>query len=479
MESQKPLTDFHILAFSVPFENDYPNILRILDMARITLLADQRGDAEPLIVGGGVSLSLNPEPLADFFDLFLLGEGEEVLPEFLRLFASCHALGMSRKELLLRIQREIAGAYVPRFYEIQYSSHHLIEDIRPVHAALPKRMEKRWIRNINTFTTEQCISTPATEFKDMFLTEVSRGCRRGCRFCAAGFLYKPARFRDLNILASSFMRGINDRKRIGLLGTAVSDHPEIHSLCEYVLAHKGSVSMGSLRVDRLDERMVLLLAESGVETISLAPEAGTQRLRNVIQKGITDEHIENAVELIIAHGIFNIRLYFMVGLPTETEEDIEGIVRLVRRIKHHAIKCSAGKKRFRRITLSMNQFIPKPVTPFQWHPLEDINLVRKKMRNLEGTLRREKSVKVIHDVPKWNYIQTLLSLGDRRISKILLAVHKNNGNWSKAFKEVNVNPDFYVYRHKSFEEILPWDIIDHGISKRYLYKEFKTAMGSH
>jgi radical SAM superfamily enzyme YgiQ (UPF0313 family) len=189
----------------------------------------------------------------------------------------------------------------------------------------------------------------------------------------------------------------------------------------------------------------------------------------------------NAVGLLIKHGIVNIRLYFMVGLPTETDGDIEAIIDLIKKIKHHAMKLSAGKRRFKRITLSINQFIPKPATPFQWHPLEEINIVRKKLRKIDSTLRKEPSVKVIHDLPKWNYIQALFSLGDRKVSEILLSAHNNNGNWPKAFKEVNVNPDFYVYRYKNTDEILPWDFIDHGISKQYLIAQYKKAMenGTH
>ena len=478
LESQKPLTEFDIVAFSISFENDYPNILKMLTMAGITISAGERRATEPLIIGGGVSVTLNPEPLAYFFDLFLLGEGEEVLPEFLTIFEDSRRLGLNRSELLLRVQKETEGAYVPKYYKVNYKANHLIENIEPVDAAFPDKIKTRRISDINAFTTDQCISAPIAEFKELFLTETSRGCQRGCRFCAAGFLYRPARFRNLTALESSFDKGIEEQKKIGLLGTAVSDHPDINSLCRYIINHKGSVAIGSFRLDRLDSELVSLLEESGIETLSLAPEAGSQRLRNVIHKGITNEHIMNAVGLLIEHGIVNIRLYFMVGLPTETEEDIEAIVDLIKRIKHHAIKISAGKRRFKRITLSINQFIPKPVTPFQWHPLEEINIVRKKLRKIDSSMRKEPSVKVIHDLPKWNYIQALLSLGDRKVSNILLSAHNNNGNWPKAFKEVNVNPDFYVYRHKSTDEILPWDFIDHGISKQYLIAEYKKAMES-
>ncbi|MEA1936237.1 MAG: TIGR03960 family B12-binding radical SAM protein [Thermodesulfobacteriota bacterium] len=478
LESQKSLADFDIIAFSISFENDYPNILKILDMSRITLLSHQRREEEPLIVGGGISVTLNPEPLTDFFDLFMLGEGEEVLPEFLDIFKESHYLDLSKDEMLRRMQKEIEGTYVPKFYSVSYNKDGLIEVFEPTDPSFPKRIKKRSVRNINAFNTDQSIITPDTEFGDMFLTEVSRGCRRGCRFCAAGFAYRPARFRKPKILEQSITEGLEKQKKIGLLGTAVSDHPDLVSLCRSILKKNGKISIGSLRLDRLNKEMVGLLRETGVEMVSLAPEAGSQRLRNVINKGITESHIFDSVELLIENGILNIRLYFMVGLPTESPEDIEAIIDLAKKIKYHAIKHTAGKKKFRKITLSINQFIPKPATPFQWQSLEDANLVRRRIRKIASSLRKETSIKVIHDLPKWNYIQTLLSLGDRSVGKVLLSVHKNKGNWSRALKEVNINPDFYVYRQKDTDEILPWDFIDHGISRKFLIREYQKALST-
>jgi radical SAM superfamily enzyme YgiQ (UPF0313 family) len=398
------------------------------------------------------------------------------LPEFLQAFESACRLNLARDEILFLIQKEIEGAYVPKFYSLQYKSNHLIEKIEPIKPEFPQKIKKRWIKNINDFTTDQCVISPNAEFKELFLTEVSRGCRRGCRFCAAGFIYRPARFRDLSTLEPSFLRGIKGKKKIGLLGTAVSDHPELLSLCDYIKKEKGKAALGSLRLDNVDGKMAELLRENSVETVALAPEAGSQRLRGVIHKGITEGHVLNAVESLVDHGIVNIRLYFMVGLPTETEDDIEAIIRLAKKIKHHAIKHTEGKMPFRRITLSINQFIPKPATPFQWFPLENTNKVRKKIRKIKNALARESSIKIIHDIPKWNYIQALLSLGDRQVGKILFAVHENGGNWPKALKEVNVNSDFYVYRQKSMDEILPWDFIDHGVSKQELIREYEKSL---
>lgn len=476
LESQKPLADFDIIAFSVSFENDYPNILKILSMSRIDLLTHQRKEEDPLIIGGGISVTLNPEPLADFFDLFILGEGEEAIPEFLDIFEESYHLGLSHHETLSRLQKEVGGAYVPRFYSVSCNKDGLIKRFTPSDSSFPERIRKRSVGYINAFNTDQSIIAPDTEFGEMFLSEVSRGCGRGCRFCAAGFVYRPARFRKPEILEESITRGLEQQKKIGLLGTAVSDHPDLVLLCQSILKKSGKLSIGSLRLDRLNKEMVSLLRKADVEMVSLAPEAGSQRLRDLINKKITESHIFDSLELLIENLILNIRLYFMVGLPTESPEDVEAIIDLAKRIKYHAIKYTAGKRRFRKIVLSINQFIPKPATPFQWQGLEDINLVRRRIRKIESSLRKESSVKVIHDIPKWNYIQAFLSLGDRSAGQVLLSVHKNHGNWSQALKEVNINPDFYVYRQKETDEILPWDFIDHGVRREFLIEEYKKAL---
>ncbi|MBU0574842.1 MAG: radical SAM protein [Proteobacteria bacterium] len=476
LESQKPLGDFDMVAFSLSFENDYPNILRILDLAGIPLAAEIRREKDPLVIGGGIAATLNPEPLADFFDLFLLGEGEAVLPEFLDAAVALRRQ-LTREAFLAHAQKEISGAYVPRYYRVTNQCDGRIAAREPVDAAFPRRIPKRWVPDLDTFPTEQGITTAGTEFGGMFLTEVSRGCRRGCRFCAAGFVCRPARFRSAASLEGSFRRGLEKRKTIGLLGTAVSDHPDLIPLCRSILdSGGGSVAVGSLRLDRLSVPLVALLKETGIETVSLAPEAGSQRLRDVIRKGFTAEEIFSAVEKLVEYDMVNLRLYFMVGLPTETDEDMDAIVQLVKGMEHRARRYSAGRKGFRRLTLSINQFIPKPGTPFQWHPLEDTAVVRRRIRRITGALRDEKAVRVIHDIPKWNYIQALLSLGDRTVGKLLLAVHRHGGNWAQAFKEVNVNPDFYVYRRKETGEILPWDFIDHGIEKTFLISEYRKAL---
>jgi radical SAM superfamily enzyme YgiQ (UPF0313 family) len=475
LESQRPLADFDMVAFSLSFENDYPNVLKILDMAGIPLSAAERAERDPLVIGGGIAVTLNPEPLADFFDLFLIGEGEALLPDFLDAAAVALRCKLKRKDFLDRIQQSIHGAYVPCLYRVTTEPEGRIAAREPLDSAYPRRIIRRTAPDINAFPTEQEITTEGSEFGGMFLTEVSRGCRRGCRFCAAGFVCRPARFRSAATLEASFRRGLEKRKTIGLLGTAVSDHPELIPLCRSILKRGGAVAVGSFRLDRLNGPMAALLKDTGIETLSLAPEAGSQRLRNVIRKGITEAEIFSAVDNLLEYDIVRLRLYFMVGLPTETDEDVDAIVRLVKAMEHRARHSSAGKKGFRSLTLSINQFIPKPATPFQWCPLEDTAVVKRRIRRIKDGLRGEKAVSVTHDLPKWNYIQALLTLGDRRVGKLLLAVHRFEGNWAQAFREVNVNPDFYVYRRKETDEILPWDFIDHGVEKTLLVSEYRKS----
>lgn len=476
LENQRPLADFDILAFSLSFENDYPNILKMLDLAAIPLLAKDRNATHPLIIGGGVAATLNPEPLADFFDLFLLGEAEERLPEFCRMFGEARKSGISRNDLLIELQCKLRNVYVPGLYEVKYTEDSKIKSVNPIIADLPKRIKIHPVKNINLFRTEEVISAPEAEMQEMYLVEVNRGCAHCCRFCAASYVYKPVRFRTSEQIFKSIDRGLREKEKIGLVGTAVSDHPELLKICDYILAKNGQAGIGSLRADQINADVVKLIKANGIETVALAPEAGSQRLRDILRKDINEDQILNAAELLIDNDIQNIRLYFMIGLPSEEEKDIDAIILLAKKIQHHVLNLSKGKKKFRRITLSINQFIPKPATPLQWCALADVSAVGKKIKKIMSAFGREKQFKVIHDMPKWNYVQALLSLGDRRVSEILLAVHNLNGNWSQALKEVNINPDFYVYRQKQFDEILPWDIIDLGTSKKALVSEYKKAV---
>jgi radical SAM superfamily enzyme YgiQ (UPF0313 family) len=476
LENRKPVRDFDILAFSVSFENDYPSILKMMDLSGIPLKAKDRVSQHPLVIGGGIALTLNPEPLADFFDIFILGEAEDVLPRFARVYADAISRGLDRHALLTLLQKQIPGIYVPSLYAVRYFSDGKIQDMTPLAEGLPARIKISPVKNIDAFCTTEVVSSMDSEMADMFLVEVNRGCPHLCRFCAAGFVYAPPRFRGYEEIISAIDCGLMVKKKIGLVGTAVSDHPDLVKICQYIVDHDAVTGIGSLRLDRMDEKIVDVLKAGGIETVALAPEAGSQRLRDLLRKGITVDDILNAARLLIEKEISNLRLYFMVGLPTEEDEDIDAIIDLAKKIQHTALCHTEGKRKFRRITLSINQFIPKPRTPLQWCGLADVRDVGKKIKKITQAFRQDKQIHVIADVPKWNYVQALLSLGDRRVGDILLKVHQLNGNWMKALKAININPDFYVYRQKDLDEFLPWDMIEVGVPKKALIKEYQKAL---
>ena len=476
LESQKPLSDFDILAFSVSFENDYINILTLLDLAHIPLESRLREQGFPLVMAGGVAVFLNPEPLSEFFDLFVLGEAEEVIVEFLEVCRN--ALAEKRttgKEDLLRKLAGIEGIYVPVFYHVAYREDGKIESMEP-ESGLPRRVRRRWVKELDRFPSQSTLFTPDTEFKEMALVEVNRGCPRGCRFCGACFAYTPFRNRSLSLLESVSDDALQKEHRIGLTGTAVSDYPNLLPLCQRILDQQGGVSLSSLRVDAVHSSLIQCLKETELRTVAIAPEAGSERLRRIVGKGYREEEILEAVGTLVENGVFQIKCYFMIGLPFETDEDVKAIPPLAKRIRHQILSTGESQKKRWRVVLSVNPFIPKPGTPFQWAPLEDVGKLKKKLKIIQAGLKREKGLEMIYDLPKWAYVQALLSKGDRRVAKILLAVHQNQGDWGKALRETSVNPDFFVYRTRDLDEIFPWDFIDHGVSKETLKKEYLNAM---
>lgn len=474
LESGHPIAVFDIIAFSVSFENDYLNLLSILEKATLPLQSSERGTPHPLVIAGGVALFLNPEPLSPFIDCFLIGEAEAILPRFFETL-SPDLLSQERRSCLKTLARDVPGTYVPKFYRTRYNPDGTLCAFEPVFD-VPDKVERKYVKDLSKTPTCSTIITPDTIFDSAFLVEVARGCPHGCRFCGAGFVYRPPRFRPLSLLEECMQRGSSSTDRIGLVGAAVSDLPEIDKLCRQTLEKEARISFSSLRADAITPELLSVLRKSKVKTATIAPEAGTERLRRVINKGITEMDILDAAEAFVAAGIPNLKLYFMIGLPTESMDDIEAIVSLCKRVKHRFLKSSRAKKHIGEITLSLNCFVPKPFTPFQWVAMDDVRLLKEKIKKVKNGLKRVANVRVHADVPRWAFIQALLSRGDRRVAQILSLVNKNLGNWPKTFKSSPVNPDFYVYRERSLEELLPWDFIDHGISKSFLKKEYKKAL---
>jgi radical SAM family uncharacterized protein len=476
LESQKPLSDFDILAFSVSFENDFPNILTLLGLARVPLESRLRGRGHPLVMAGGVAVFINPEPLSSFFDLFVLGEGEEVITEIWDVYRD--SLATKRREdktdLLERLAG-IEGIYVPQFYHVAYGEDGRIESMDP-EPGFPRQVKRRWVKDLDRFPTHSTLFTPDMELKGMALVEVNRGCPRGCRFCAACFVYHPFRSRSFSLLETSARESLASESRIGLAGTAVSDYRDLVPLCRTILAEQGGVSLGSLRLDNITPELIQCLREGKDRTIAIAPEAGSERLRRMVRKGYREEEIFEAVGVLVENGIFQIKCYFLIGLPSETDEDVKAILQLSKKIRHQILSRSEGRTGKWRLVLSVNPFIPKPVTPFQWAPMEGVGELKRRLKMIQKGLKGEKGMEMIHDLPKWAYVQALLSRGDRRVGRMLLSVHQNRGDWGKVFRESSINPDFYVYRKRDLSEIFPWDFIDHGFPKEKLKEEYLKAM---
>lgn len=469
LEHGRLLGEFDIVAFSVSFENDFPNILTILDRSRLPLRSSQRGDPHPLVIAGGVACWINPEPVSAFIDCFMIGEAEEILPEFIEAFDS----GSDRSEMLLSLAQNVPGVYVPALYQVAYHEDGTLRSFEPA-ADVPATIRRVFVKDLSHLSTCSAVLTPETTFDQTYLIEVSRGCPHGCRFCSAGFIGRPPRFRPLALLEDCLDHGTALTNKIGLVGAAVSDLPGIGQLCGYV-DRNIRLSFSSLRADALNEELLSALSTSDVKTATIAPDAGSQRMRNIINKGLTREDILHAAEALVSAGIPNLKLYFMIGLPEETPDDVDAISELCRKIRHRFLKSSRARKRIGEITVSVNPFVPKPVTPFQWVAMDELSDIKRKLKRIRSDLGKVANIRVYSGTPRWSYIQALLSRGDRRVSDILQLAHDNQGNWNKTLKSSPVNSDFFVYRTRCESELLPWDFIDHGIKKSFLIEEFAKA----
>lgn len=462
-ESQTPVKEFDIIAFSIPFEEDYANIPVVLSLSRVPSLRGDRGEAGPLVVCGGAAPSLNPEPLAMLMDLFLIGEGEGMVQGFLEEFRRTREGAASRAEAL-RALDAFEWTYVPGLYRYEYEGAWIKGVGREKGAKRRVKAAKRF--DLDGFPVPQSfIRTPDTEFKGTYLIEVERGCPRGCRFCAAGFLYLPPRWRGYGAVKESVKKGVESTGKVGLVGTAVSEYPWIKETLEYGIESEGEMTLSSLRMDRLDDEFIRLLKQGGYRTVTLAPEAGTERMRSVVNKSMTDGEILESIRLISEAGFSKLKLYFLVGLPSETDEDALGIADLARRIK-------AVMKRGE-LTLSVNPFIPKPCTPFQWHGFERTEVIDRRLDMIRKGVSREHGVTVKAMSSREAFIQAYISRADRRAGAMIIDASERG--WKRAAARAEFMEES-VYTARERDSILPWDIIDHGVKKPYLWKEYQKGL---
>jgi len=469
LETRRPLSDFDIIAFSTSFEPDYLNIPHILNLSRIPLRSADRTGSDPLIIAGGAAFFINPEPVADFIDVICIGEGEEIIPN---LVAALMSPECGARRGLLEALAPLPGIYIPAFHQPRYESGKLVayDGVSGTSASVARAcapLERHP-------PAQSVILTENTEFGDMFLIEVSRGCARGCRFCTSGFIYGPFRQHPYDAIVTAVDEGLKHRRKIGLVGAAVSDFHEIGRLCSYIVGQGAKVSVSSLRIDRLDTDMVDALVACGHKTISLAPEGGSQRLRDLIRKNLTEEQILDACDMLISRDILNLKLYVIIGLPTETEEDLTELIRLVLAIRERVVERARTNKRLGEITLSVNPFIPKPFTPFQWCGMEPLPSLERKVKLLENSLRGVANVNLKVESLKGCYLQALLSRGDRRCSA-LLAEMADGSNLKKAAKLCSMDTDALVYRTIPGDELLPWEIIG-SADRQMLRSEYLKAL---
>lgn len=477
LESQRPLQDFQLLLFSIPFENDFPQAVEMLALGGIPPQARQRRPSHPLVAAGGIAVFLNPEPVAPFFDFFFAGEAEVLLADFVSFWRVSGTGRNSREDVLTALATSLTGIYVPSLYEPAYLEDGTLASTLPREGrAVPERIAYRRAHLSSHPPCQTQILTPHTEFNDTLLIEIGRGCGRGCRFCAAGFVYRPVRYRCHEDITAAVDGSGPAFARVGLVSAAVSDHPQVTEICTGLLERNKVISFSSLRADSVNETVVSTLLASHHGAVAIAVEAGSERLRRVVNKNLSEEDVCRAAELLTASGVMSLKLYFMIGLPTETFEDLEAIVDLIKRVKHHVLKASRGRRRIGTITASMQAFIPKPFTPFQWVGFDGVTTLKQKTAWLRKAVQRIPNVRVHFDLPKWAYIQALLSRGDRRVAGFVEKVALQGLSWSQVIREVPHNPDFWVLRERGEKERFPWEIIDLGINRGYLWDEYQLAL---
>jgi radical SAM superfamily enzyme YgiQ (UPF0313 family) len=487
LESGDPLNFFQVISFSVPFELDYLNILKILKQAKISLLREERDENHPFLLAGGTAVTLNPEVMAPFFDVIFIGEAEEGIIEIAEILKSYgSAFGKSaeknynKKKLLLDLAK-VKGVYVPKFYEPVYDEKGFLKEYK-IERGFPSKIERRKA-NLEIIETYSSIVTPLSHFKNMFIVETERGCSWKCRFCAVGQIYKPFRFHTKEKIISEIEKYCGETKSVGLLGSMVSDLPFLEELCSELYQKGYEIGISSLRVDKVTPGLLDILIKSGLKTLTLAPEAGTERMWKIIDKRIERKDVLNAVRLAKEKNLEKLKLYFIIGLPFERKEDIQGIVDLIKDVGEVFMtsredvgtplvgvreNSSTSLRVFekRQIILSINPFVPKPFTPFQWAPMDSEKSLREKLKIISDGIRGLKGVKFEKKSIKEAILQGVLSQGTRKVGLGLYYHIKENLPLAQAFRKAGVDMEFFAFKEKTKDYLFPWEIIETGAQNR-------------